>query len=196
MQECHEERRHRAARPALDRVVDAALVVRERLDAGERQASLRHGAVSSPSAASRSAIGGTKRRSVSQGKKIHVSWLTSVTKVCASERPGRLGVDAGEVRARQHLADDAGGGAGIGEIVDDQDVLTVARDRFQNSRRPLVLMVVGRDADGIDHADVELAGDDRRRHHAAASDRDDAAPGAALGQPPGKRAGVAMKLIP
>ena len=108
----------------------------------------------------------------------------------------RLGVDAGEVRARQHLADDAGGGAGIGEIVDDQDVLTVARDRFQNSRRPLILMVVRGDADGVDHADVELAGDDRRRHHAAASDRHDAAPGAALGQPPGKRAGVAMKLIP
>ena len=38
-----------------------------------------------------------------------------------------------------------------------------------------LVVVVGGDADRLDHAQVQFARDDRRRHQAAAGDRDDAA---------------------
>ena len=89
--ERHEEVGHRAARPAPNRVADPALVRPvQLLGAGQRQPACGHAAPRSSPAASRSAIGGTNCRSVSQGKKIQVSWLTSVTKVCASPRPAGL----------------------------------------------------------------------------------------------------------
>ena len=39
------------------------------------------------------------------GNKIHVSWLTSVTKVSTIGRPAGFGVDGGEVGPWQQLAD-------------------------------------------------------------------------------------------
>ena len=56
---------------------------------------------------------------MSQGKWIQVSWLTSVTKVSTSGRAAGLGVDGGEnaLGSRSH---DAGGAAGVDQIVDDQ----------------------------------------------------------------------------
>src|SRR3954452_11628787 len=107
-----------------------------------------------------------------------------------------LGVDGGEVGLGQQLADDAGGLAGVDQVVDDEPAGAVAADGFQDAGLALVLLVVGADADRVDDADVELAGDDVGGDEAAAGGGDDAFPGALLGEAPGQRLGVAVELVP
>src|SRR5690606_31583644 len=63
-------------------------------------------------------------------------------------------------------------------------------------RLAAILLVIGDDADRLDHAAFELTCHDRRRDEAAAGDRDHALPRAALEQPPGQRLAVAMQLVP
>jgi hypothetical protein len=98
-----------------------------------------------------------------------------------------------------HLSQHDRGLAGVDEVVDDQPALALADlgdDALEGARLALVHVVVAADAGGIDQPDLELAGDDRRGDEAAAGDRDDALPGAAVGQPPGQRLGVAVQLLP
>ena len=59
-----------------------------------------------------------------------------------------------------------------------------------------LVVVVGGDADRLDHPDVELARHDRRRDEAAAGDRDDGVERAGGGEAPGERPGVAVELVP
>ena len=56
--------------------------------------------------------------------------------------------------------------------------------------------VVGRAADRVDQAQVELAGDDGGRHQPAAGDRDQALERPEIGQPPCQRPGVAVQFRP
>ena len=74
---------------------------------------------------------------------------------------------------------------------------TSRRDGLEDLKPPLgLVVVVGGDADRLDHPDVELARHDRRRDEAAAGDRDDGVERAGGGEPPGERPGVAVELIP
>jgi hypothetical protein len=64
---------------------------------------------------------------------------------------------------------------GIDEVVNNQPTIAVSSIGFlQNTGRTLILMVVGRDADRVDQADVQLSGDDRCRHQTAPGNRYDA----------------------
>ena len=64
-------------------------------------------------------------------------------------------------------------------------------------RPPLrLIVVIGGDADGLDHPDLELARDDRRGHETAAGDGDDGVERAGRGEAPGERARVAVELVP
>jgi transposase len=92
---------------------------------------------------------------------------------------GRLGVDGGEVRLGQELADDSTGLPGIDQIVDNQPALAVPLDRFQDLGVTPGLVVVGGNADRVDQSDVELAADDVRGHQTPAGDGDNALPGSA-----------------
>ena len=57
--------------------------------------------------------------------------------------------------------------------------------------------MAGGDADRVDQADVQLAGNDRRRHEAAAGDTDDCPElFVETGKTPGKSAGIAVELVP
>jgi hypothetical protein len=100
------------------------------------------------------------------------------------------------VRLGQQLAHDPPRLAGVDEVVDDEPARPVAVGGLQDARGAQGLVVVGADADRVDEADVELARDDVRRHEAAAGDRDDAAPGPAVGEPPSQRLRVAVELVP
>ena len=108
------------------------------------------------------------------------------------------------MRVRQHVAHQARGLAGVDEIVDDQEALAGAaaelcglgRDALQDLQSALPVVIVARDADGIDHAHAEFAGDDRRRHQPAAGDRDHGVERADLVQPPGQRPAIPVKLVP
>src|SRR3546814_14780269 len=104
---------------------------------------------------------------------------------------GGLGVDRREMRPGQHLAHDSGGGAGVDQVVDDQPAVAVAGGPLEDDGPALVAVVVCGDADGVDEAYAELAGDDRGRHQTAAGYRDDAFEGSQRAEPPGQRAGVA-----
>ena len=95
----------------------------------------------------------------------------------------------------QHLPDEAAGLPGVDQVVDDQPAGAAALDPLQHARLALVLLVIGRHADGVDQPQLELARDDLRRDQAAARDRHDALPGAALRQAPGQRPGVPVQLI-
>jgi hypothetical protein len=83
------------------------------------------------------------------------------------------------MRLRQDVAHDLRGLAGVDEVVDDEHAAPVPsrralhrRDVLQHAELALVLVVViARDADGLDQADAELARDDRGRHEPAARDR-------------------------
>src|SRR5665213_4009218 len=57
-------------------------------------------------------------------------------------------------------------------------------------------MVVAGDAYSIDHANAELARDDRRRHQAATGDCDYGVKRPDLIQPPRQRAAIPVKLVP
>ena len=98
--------------------------------------------------------------------------------------PRRLGVDGGEVGVGQDHPGLAGGGAGIDEIVDQQPSAAAAAvgegvgGSLEDADRFLNLLVVARDAQGIDDPEVELARQDGRRHQTAAGQGDDAFPGA------------------
>src|SRR5271165_2689854 len=95
------------------------------------------------------------------------------------------------------------GGAGVDEIVDDEhprafvELGDVGRDRLEDLEPPLrLIVVIGGDADRLDHPDVELPGHDRRRDEAAAGDRDDGVERAGGGEAPGERPRVAVELVP
>src|SRR6185312_5767904 len=60
----------------------------------------------------------------------------------------------------------------------------------------LAEILVARDAQRVDEADIELARDDGGGDEAAARHRDDAAPRPPLEEPPGERLGVAVQLLP
>ncbi len=109
---------------------------------------------------------------------------------------GGLGVDGGEVGFGEHVADDAAGSTCVHQVVDDHPAFAVAFDTFEDIGIALVLVIVGRDANGVDETDVEFAGDDMGRHEAAAGDGDDALPGGFFGESPGEGAGVAVQLVP
>ena len=70
------------------------------------------------------------------------------------------------MRFRQHLADNPCRFPRIHEIIDNQDPFAVLRigDGFENFEPALILMLVGRNAHGVDQADLEFPRDDRRRH--------------------------------
>ena len=92
---------------------------------------------------------------MSLGKAIQVSFDTSV--MTGSTRAGRgFCVDGGEMRLRQHLAHHLGGGAGVDEVVDDQDARALI-ELFKTFKPLLLIVVVGDEADRLDHPDVELA---------------------------------------
>ena len=74
----------------------------------------------------------------------------------------------------------------------------IAADLLEDLHITLVLIVViGRDTDRFDQADVEFPGDNCCRHQTAARDADDGPPLLfSAGNTPGQCARVAMKLIP
>src|SRR5690606_3465513 len=103
----------------------------------------------------------------------------------------------------EHFADDAGGGAGVDQIVDDQYFAAILRhvedrlaDGLEHLDAALVLVVIALDGHGLDRADIELARHDGRRNEAAAGDGDDGVERAHAGQPPGQRPAVAVELVP
>src|SRR5690606_23048246 len=94
--------------------------------------------------------------------------------------PLGLGVDRGEMRAGEHFADDAGGGAGVDQVVDDEDFAAVAgnveyrlADRLEHLDAALVLVVIALDGHGVDRADIELARHDGGGDQAPAGNGDD-----------------------
>ena len=112
--------------------------------------------------------------------------------------PGRLRVEAREVRPRQHLAHDAGGDAAVHQVVDDQEALAVAGRRrvLEDGRLAEHLLVVGSDRDALDEAALKLACDDGGGDQAAAGDGDDAPKRAERHEQPGERPRVAVQLVP
>jgi len=101
----------------------------------------------------------------------------------------------------QHLPHHLHGGAGVHEIVDHQNALAVPglylrRKALENAQGALTAAAVAGDGDGLDHACAQFAGDDGGGHEAATGDADNGAKGALTGEPPRKRAGIPMKLIP
>lgn len=116
---------------------------------------------------------------------------------------GGLGVEGGEVSLREELADDAGGLAGVDEVVDEEVAVAVAGDAFEDVDAALDLRggvalagLVAGDADGVDEADLELTGDEGGGDEAAAGDGDDAFPRADGVEHLGEITGVAVKLDP
>ena len=108
------------------------------------------------------------------------------------------------MRVRHQVAHDLERFAGVDQIVDHQNACAVAADvhvrRFDYDRLGLGLMVVAFHADRIDRADVQFARDDHRGGQPAAGDRDHSLPPAVVRplavEPPGKRAAVAVDLVP
>src|SRR4051794_9300758 len=104
------------------------------------------------------------------------------------------------MRGGQEIAHDTRGRAGIDEIVDDKHAGTareyLRRDALQHLDLALRLVAIARNRDRLDDADAELARDDRRRHEPAAGDRDDRVERPGTREPPGKRARIAVKLVP
>ena len=99
--------------------------------------------------------------------------------------------------------------AGVGEIVDDQNAGSVAagfldqafRNVLDDDEIALVLVfVIGGDADRLDVADAQFAGDDGSRNQPASGDGDDCLPAAQCiahaRQPPGERLAIAVELVP
>ena len=84
------------------------------------------------------------------------------------------------MRSRHHVPDRAGGFAGVDEVVDDQPAVAVAdiEGGLQNLKLALRLLVVGRDGNGIDHANFQLPRDDRGGDHAATGHGNNAGKGA------------------
>src|SRR5690606_17849862 len=114
-----------------------------------------------------------------------------------------LGVDGGEVGTGQHVADDAGGIAGVHQIIDDEELAAIARDVedrpadfLEHLDAAPVLVVVAFDRYRLDGADIELAGDDGGRHQPAPGDRHHGVERAQPRQAPGQRAAIAVELIP
>ncbi|MCY1307596.1 hypothetical protein D9M70_575300 [compost metagenome] len=104
---------------------------------------------------------------------------------------------------RQHRAHFGSGLAGIGQVIDDQHAFAAVLDdlrcdTLQHLHLTLrVIVMIGGDADGFDHPDVEFAGNDGGRHQAAAGDTDHGAPFlAVVGKAPRKRARVTVELVP
>src|SRR5579864_3544421 len=105
--------------------------------------------------------------------------------------------------SRQHLAHHLGGSAGVHQVVDDEDLGSLVeigdlrRDRLENLEPALgLVIVIGGDADGLDHPDIELTRDDRRRNETAPGDGDDGVERASRGEAPGERPRVAVELVP
>jgi hypothetical protein len=98
---------------------------------------------------------------MSQGKKIQVSWLTSVMKVSTIGSALGLGIDGGEMRLGVERAHQFQRLAGVDQVVDDQHALAIAHDLglrgLEHVGFGLRLLVVAFHADRIDHADVQLA---------------------------------------
>src|SRR4029453_7827862 len=94
--------------------------------------------------------------------------------------------------------------AGVDEVVDDQQPLAGAaaklshriRDPLENLEIALLVVVVARHAHGIDDANTELPRNNRGRHQSAARDGDDSMERADLGEPPGQRPAIPVKLVP
>ena len=142
---------------------------------------------------------------MSQGKKIQVSWLTSVMKVSDQRLALGFGIAGGEMRLREQVAHQLQRLAGIDQIIDDQHAFAAVLQkrglrRFDDLGLALFLVVVAFHRDRIDHADIKLARDHCRRYQSAPRDPQHAAPAAILGpfaiQPPRQRAGIAMQLVP
>src|SRR5438477_2080247 len=113
-----------------------------------------------------------------------------------------LGVNRGKMSLGEKVAHEPRSVAGIDQVVDDQNALAAPAFR---GRKPNALeqahvasigMFVARDAYGIDHAKPELARDNRGRYESAARDRNDRIERPGSGEPPGKRARVAVELLP
>ena len=92
----------------------------------------------------------------------------------------------------------ARGGAGVDQVVDDQEPGPVAgrRRRLGDLRLAALLILIGDDADALHQPQIQLPRDDRGRDQSAAADRDNAGEGPICHQPPGQGARVAMKLVP
>src|SRR5579862_2425848 len=121
------------------------------------------------------------------------------------QRPAhRLGIDRGEVRGGENIAHNARGFSGVDQVVDDEHALALPAHRGDFRANALhhldvalvLVIVIARDAHGLDDAHVEYARHDRGRHQAAAGDADDRLERPRLVQAPGQRAGVAVKLVP
>ena len=115
----------------------------------------------------------------------------------------RLGVEGRKVGLGQQLADDAGGVAGIDQVVDQQKTFAIVLDAFEDPdllalglRRVVVGRLIARSADRIDQTDFQLAGNQRRRNQAATRDRDDALERPLLQQLMAEQTRVAMQLRP
>ncbi len=103
----------------------------------------------------------------------------------------------------QHIAHRASRGARVDKIVDDQQLLArriggdqIGIDRLEHRDLALALVIVGFDRDALDHPDIEFARNDCSGYQPATRDRNDRMEWALTGQTPGKRAGIAVKLIP
>src|SRR6266702_6742674 len=116
----------------------------------------------------------------------------------------RLGVDGGEMRIGQHLAHQLAGLAGVDEVVDDEQPLAGAAaelhrrvgNALEDLELALLVMVVARNADRIDHAHAQLACHDRSRHQTAAGDRNHRVKGANLVEPPRQSPAIPVELVP
>jgi hypothetical protein len=115
----------------------------------------------------------------------------------------RLCIDRREMSFCQDLASDERRRTGVDEVVDDEDPPAIAeprnifRDRLQYFRPALLRpgFITG-DAERFDDTHIEFARDDRRRHESAPRNRDDRGKRSRLGETPGQRARVAVKLLP
>src|SRR5215831_21220935 len=104
----------------------------------------------------------------------------------------RLGIDRGEMGARQYPTHNFRGLAGIDQVVDDENArapATAARDHaggdvFENLQISLAGVIVARHAYRLDHADAKLARHDRSRYEAATGDADHRLERARPAQPP------------
>ena len=107
------------------------------------------------------------------------------------------------MRFWQHLAHQLGGGAGVDQVVDNEDLRPVIElgdlgsDGLEDLKPALRLVVViGGDAHRLDHPDLELSRDDRRRNETAAGDGDDGVEGACRREPPRQGARIPVELVP
>src|SRR5215467_9332675 len=94
--------------------------------------------------------------------------------------------------------------ASVDEVVDDEHAVAAAAaflhdlrgDALEHLQLALAGVVVARNADRLDEANLKLAGHDRSRHQAAARHRNDRLKRPGAVEPPGKGARVAMELVP